>query len=137
MPMMSQLEKLREMKARGNPELSTINKQIAELSEQNHVVNGLLSKGILDSALFISQSDELNRKLRSLKLTKTRLLEDDMVGDLIDKTEELIEIIESGPDYISEMDTALFNDMVESIISGGKATIDFILSGGLRLTERL
>ena len=60
-----------------------------------------------------------------------------MVGDLIDKTEELIEIIESGPDYITEMDTVLFNDMVENIISGSKATIDFILSGGLRLTERL
>jgi hypothetical protein len=138
-PMLSQLEKLREMKARGNPELSTINKQIAELSEQNHVMNGLLSKGILDSALFISQSDELNRKIRSLKLAKARLLEDDEAGDLIDKTEELIEIIENGPDHITEMDAVLLDDMVESIIAGGSSsdTIDFILPGGLRLTERL
>lgn len=138
-PMLSQLEKLKEMKARGNPELSTINKQIAELSEQNHVMNGLLSKGILDSALFISQSDELNSKIRNLKIAKTRLLEDDTVGDLIEKIEELIEILESGPDHINELDEVLLDDMVERIIGGdGRSnTIDFILLGGLRLTERL
>lgn len=139
LPMHSQLEKLREMKARGNLEISTINKQIAELSEQNHVMNGLLSKGILDSALFISQTDELNRKIRGLKLAKSRLLEDDKTGDLITQTEELIEIIESGPDHIIEMDAVLFDDMVESIIAGASesSTIDFLLLGGLRLTERL
>jgi len=139
LPMLSQLEKLREMKAKGNPEINTINKQIAELSEQNHVMNGLLSKGILDSALFISQSDELNHKIRSLKLAKTRLLEDDEARDLIDKIEDLVEIIENGPDHIGEMDAVLFGDMVESIIvgDGNSDTIDFILLGGLRLTERL
>jgi DNA invertase Pin-like site-specific DNA recombinase len=139
LPILSQLEKLREMKARGNLEINTINKQIAELSEQNHVMNGLLSKGILDSALFISQSDELNHKVRSLKQAKARLLEDDETGDLIDKTEELIEIIESSPDYIDEMDVVMFDDMVEGIIAGdsNSDTIDFILPGGLRLTERL
>ncbi len=139
LPMLSQLEKLREMKARGNLEISTINKQIAELSEQNHVMNGLLSKGILDSALFISQTDELNRKIRGLKLAKSRLLEDDRTGDLIAQAEELIEIIESGPDHITEMDAVLFDDMVESIIAGDSesSTIDFLMLGGLRLTERL
>ncbi len=139
LPILSQLEKLREMKARGNPELSSINKQIAELSEQNHVMNGLLSKGILDSALFISQSNELARKLHDLKVAKIRLLEDDETRDLIDKTEELIDVLESGPDYITEMDAALLGDMVESIVAGSSNsdTIDFVLLGGLRLTERL
>lgn len=138
LPMLSQLEKLREEKARANLEINTINKQIAELAEQNHVMNGLLSKGILDSALFISQSDELAHKLHNLKLAKNRLLEDDETGDLIDKTEELIEIIECGPDFITGMDAVLLDDMVEGIIASASSnTIDFILLGGLRLTERL
>lgn len=137
LPMLSQLEKLRVVKARGNPELSAINNQIAELSEQNHVMNGLLSKGILDSALFLSQSDELSRKIRDLKAAKGHLLDDDETGDLIDKIEELIEIIERSPDYISQMDGLLFDDMVERIIARDSNTIEFILMGGLRLTERL
>ncbi len=139
LPMLSQLERLRGAKARGNLEINTINKQIAEITEQNHVMNGLLSKGILDSALFISQSNELARKLRDLKAAKSRLLEEDETGDLIDKTEELIEIIESGPDFITEMDAPLLDDMVESIIAGDSScdTIDFILLGGIRLRERL
>ncbi len=63
-PLLSQLESLREYQSRANIQISTINRQIADISEQNHVMNGLLESGILDSALFISQCDELNKKLR-------------------------------------------------------------------------
>lgn len=135
--MLSQLEKLKVAKARGNPELSSINNQIAKLSEQNHVMNGLLSKGILDPALFLSQSDDLARKIRDLKAAKSRLLHDDEVGDLIDRTEELIEMIERGPDYIHEMDESLFDDMVEQVIARDSNTIEFVLMSGLSLIERL
>lgn len=135
LPMLSQLERLRDAKNKGNTEISAINKQIAELSEQNHVMNGLLTKGILDSALFISQTDEINRKLRALKLSKARLLEEGTADNPMDKTEELIEIIESGPDHIIAMDEALLGDLVDSIIAKDTDTIDFILINGLRLTE--
>ena len=137
LPLLSQLEKLQEAKNKGNAEISTINKQIAELSEQNHVMNGLLAKGILDSALFISQTDEINRKLRALKLTKARLLAEGNAGNPMDKTEELIEIIENGPDHITDMEETLLDDMVESIIAKDTHSIDFILINGLWLTERL
>lgn len=135
-PMLSQLEKLQELKTRGNAEICTINKQIAELSEQNHVVNGLLSKGILDPALFISQSDELNSKIRSLKLEKSRLLEDSKEGDdTKEKTEELIEVFKNGLEYIIEINEALFEDVVESITVAENQEIHFKLINNLKLTE--
>lgn len=137
LPMLSQLEKLQEAKNRGNIEISEINKRIAELSEQNHVMNGLLTKGILDSALFISQTDEINQKIRNLKLTKARLLEECTADNPIDKTEELIEIIENSQDYIIDMDETLFNEIVDSIVAKDTNSIDFILINGLRLIERL
>lgn len=137
LPMLSGLEKLQELKTRNNPEISTLNKQIAELSEQNHVMNGLLSKGILDSALFISQTDELNRKIRSLKVTKARLLSEQESDGVLDKTEDLVEIMENGPDRISGMQITLFHEMVEKIIAHNTQTVDFILINGLVLTERL
>ncbi len=77
-PMLSQLEKLQDIKAKNNLEISNINKQIAELSEQNQVINGLQSKGILDSALFISQPDEINKKIANLKKAKNQILQNDM-----------------------------------------------------------
>ena len=137
LPMLSQLERLQELQTRNNPEISTINNQIAALSEQNHVMNGLLSKGILDSALFISQTDELNRKLRALKVAKARILEEQESDGLLEKTEDLVEVLESGPDRISGMEEALFGELVENIIAHDTQTLDFILMNGLVLTERL
>ena len=137
LPMLSQLERLQELQTRSNPEISTINKQIAELSEQNHVMNGLLSKGILDSALFISQTDELNRKIRALKVAKVRILEEQESDTLLDKTEDLVEVMESGPDHIGGMEETLFGDMVEKIIAHDTQMVDFVLMNGLVLTERL
>lgn len=137
LPMLSGLEKLQELKTRNNPEISTLNKQIAELSEQNHVMNGLLSKGILDSALFISQTDELNRKIRSLKVAKARLLSEQESDGVLDKTEDLVEIMENGPDCISSIEVTLFHELVEKVIAHDTQTVDFILINGLVLTERL
>lgn len=136
-PMLASLEKLREARTRSNPEISTLNKQIAELSEQNHVMNGLLTKGILDSALFISQTDELNRKLRALKTAKARLLEEQDGDGLLERTEDLMEILESGPDRINNMEETIFHDMVEKITAHDTRTVEFTLINGLVLTERL
>jgi DNA invertase Pin-like site-specific DNA recombinase len=137
LPITSGLEKLQELNTRNNPEISTLNKQIAELSEQNHVMNGLLSKGILDSALFISQTDEINRKIRSLKLAKSRILTEQESDSMLDKTEELVEIIENGPERISKMDTALVHELVDTILACDTQSVDFKLINGLVLTERL
>lgn len=136
-PMLPPLEKLQEIRTRGNPEINTLNKQIAELSERNHVMNGLLSKGILDSALFISQTDELNRSIRTLKQTKARLMEEEAADGLAEMTEELIEIIQNGPERIGQMEDNLFCDIVEKITASDSCTIDFILINGLTLRERL
>ena len=100
-------------------------------------MNGLLSKGILDSALFISQTDELNRKLRALKVAKARILEEQESDGLLEKTEDLVEVLENGPDRISGMEEVLFGEMVETIIAHDTQTVDFVLMNGLVLTERL
>lgn len=137
LPMLSQLEKLQEQKTRSNPEISTLNKQIAHLSEQNHVMNGLLSDGILDSALFISQTDELARKLRALKNIKAKLMEEIDADDTLGKTQDLLDVLTAGPEHITEMDTALFGELVEKIIVRNNVSLDFVLINGLTLTERM
>lgn len=136
-PMRNSLEKLQEIQTRGNLEISTINKQIAELSEQNHVMTGLSSSGTLDPALFISEIDEINRKIRILKVAKARLLAEQESDGVLEKTQDLIEIIENGPDRISVMEETLFADMVEKITAHDTKTVDFTLVNGLVLTERL
>ncbi len=136
-PMLSQLEKLQDIKAKNNLEISNINKQIAELSEQNQVINGLQSKGILDSALFISQTDEINKKIANLKKAKNQILQNDNQDDMIYSTKDLINILENEPVSINEFDERLFDELVEKILAYDNKTIDFELINGLILTERL
>ena len=56
---------------------------------------------------------------------------------MLEKTEDLVEIIENGPDRISGMEEILFADMVEKITAHDTKTVDFTLINGLVLTERL
>ena len=136
-PMLSQLEKLQDIKTKNNPEISNINKQIAELLEQNQVINGLQSKGILDSALFISQTDEINKKIANLKNAKNQILQNDNQDDMIYSTKDLINILENEPISINEFDGRLFDELVEKILAYDNKTIEFELINGLILTERL
>lgn len=133
-PMLASLEKMREARTRNNPEITELNVQLAQLSEQNHVMNGLMSRGILDSALFIAQNDELCRKIKGLKLAKTRLMSATAGDGIIEKAEELIDILTDGPELIAEFDEGLFSEMVKTI-TAKNGTLEFKLINGLVLTE--
>ncbi len=134
---LSDLERLRELEQSGNAELHIINKQIVELTEQSHALTGLMSSGILDSALFISQTDELNRKVTGLKQAKSRMLEGSKCDHFIEKTEELIAALKKGPTHLLTMDEAIFEEIVDKILASDTESLDFVLSNGLILNERL
>lgn len=134
LPLLSQLEKMQDLRNRNNPEISELNRQIANLQEQNHVMNGLMSKGILDSALFIFQNDELCHRIKALKLAKSRLINAAEDENIIENTEDLIGTLEDGPEHIGAFDKTLFADMVKGITANGNA-LAFELINGLTLTE--
>ena len=58
-----------------NRKISDIDNEIARISEQNLVLVRLKSKGYVDSALYLSQMDEIDHKLRELRKLRRRLLE--------------------------------------------------------------
>lgn len=135
-PMLEQLEQMRERRYLDNPELQELNIKIAELSEQNHRMNELMAQKILDPALFISQSDSLTRKLRELKLGRSRLMDADREDELIDNTEAVLDTLSTGPEHLYDFSEDLFAELVENItIAAGKLT--FRLKNGLCLTEHI
>ncbi len=136
-PMVTTLTKLQEQGQRGNEELQTINKKIAELSEQNHRMSGLLSAGILDSALFISKTDELKKQLKDARQSKARMLGNLKKDTSLVETEELLETLKEYPTHITTMDEEIFSEIVQKILAQDNQSIDFVLKNGLVLTERL
>ena len=73
-PVLTQLQELRERELRSNRKISDIDNEIARISEQNLVLVRLKSKGYVDSALYLSQMDEIEHKLQELRKLRRRLL---------------------------------------------------------------
>ncbi len=134
-PMLDQLQALKRHRNLSNLQVIELNRQIAELTERNHVLNGLKSKGIIDSALFISQTDELGRKIRSLKAEKNKLMEQDEDDSAIIETRNLIELLEGGPEHLDYFNETLFTSLVELITAESNQRLKFRLTNGLELAE--
>ncbi|MFI3255781.1 MAG: recombinase family protein, partial [Eubacteriales bacterium] len=136
-PLQEGLEELQIQGARHSEEIQEINQRIAEISEQNLNLSGLMAQGILDSALFIPQIDALKVEMDKLKWQKKRLVGKLTSDDSPDKLSEVIAFLERSPKTISKFEGEFFDEMVENILAFDKEKITFVLYGGLKLEERL
>jgi hypothetical protein len=136
-PMLEQMQTLKRNRNLSNTQVAQINQKIAELTEQNHVLNGLKSRGIIDSALFLSQTGELNRQIRVLKAEKNKLMMQDEDDSTITETRCLIAILEDGPELLTEFDETMFDSMVELVVAESSERLKFRLINGLELTETM
>lgn len=134
-PVPEQLRVLKEQAELENKQAMAIKKEIIELTERNLMLNRLRSKGYLDSALFIEQSNELNAKLAERRTALRHTLKSDEYEDGIDEIERLIDIVEDGHDALEQFDAALFGKLVERIVVDSLEHIRFELYGGLEFPE--
>ena len=75
-------------------------------------------------------------QLQSAKLDKERLLAAES-DNSIDLTEDLIETIEAGPDFLEDFSAELFGELVEGIIVECSEQVRFRLKNGLELRETI
>lgn len=113
-----------------------LNKRIAELTSQNQLLTSLKQQGLVDPDIFISQSNALTEQLRTSKLEKERLL-DTSHDEAIKATRELIEIIENGPDFLTDFDEELFGELIDKIMVDSNDSLRFRLKNGLELRETI
>ena len=113
-----------------------INKQISDIASQERLLAQLKQQGVVDPDIFIFQSNQLAEQRREAKLKKSRILrsEDDQT---VQRTQELLDILEDGPDLLTTFDEALFSELVETITIQDNSTIRFRLINGLELPEHI
>ena len=111
-----------------------LNKQISDIASQERLLTQLKQQGVVDPDIFISRSNLLAERRRELKLKKERILhaEEDHT---IQRTQELMDVLESGPDWLEAFDEELFSELVEKIIVEDNETLRFRLINGLEVTE--
>ena len=113
-----------------------LNKQIADIACQERLLAQLKQQAVVDPDIFIFQSNQLAEQRREAKLKKSRILrsEDDQT---VQRTQELLDILEDGPDLLMTFDEALFSELVETITIQDNSTIRFRLINGLELPEHI
>ena len=113
-----------------------LNKQISDIMDQDQMLARMNQCGCVDPDIFISQSNELARQLREAKQKKERLMAE--AGDnTIPRTRELLEALETMPEFLSTFDGEIFDDLVDKIMVKDSVTLCFRLKNGLELTEHI
>lgn len=132
--MMDRLNRIRERQMLWSPDVIEINKRISVITNQSHRLALLNKQCAVDPDIFISKSNQLAEQLRKAKQEKDRLL-DQRDDDTIQKTCELLEALECGPEFPESFDGELFCELVAKV-SVSKEQIRFQLKNGLELSER-
>ena len=113
-----------------------LNKQISDIASQERLLAQLKQQGVVDPDIFISRSNLLAERRRELKLKKERILHSEE-DHTIQRTQELMDALESGPDWLEAFDEELFSALVEKIVVEDNENLRFRLVNGLEVTETI
>ena len=113
-----------------------INKQISDIASQERLLTQLKQQGSVDPDIFISRGNLLAERRRELKLQKERILRSEE-DHTIQQTQDMLDVLESGPDWLDAFDEQLFSDLVEKIEVINNEKLCFRLLNGLEVTEKI
>lgn len=134
--MITYLQTIRSRRMLWSEDVIELNKKISDLSSQNQMLAQLMQQGLIDSDIFIYQSNELAQQLREAKLKKERLLAQN--GDCtLEQTQDLLDILAAGPAFLDTFDADLFHELVDKIIVESSTQVRFRLKNGLELPETI
>ena len=116
-------------------EIEQLDNEIHSLSEQSQILNQVMRKGYMDSALFMEKNNQLAHRLTECRRKKTLLARKQKRTKEIVRTEQLIGLVkEEG--YQTTFNEELFDLTVREIKISLDHEISFVLKNGLVLTER-
>ena len=134
--MLSNLQKIRYSRMLWREDVISLNKKISDILSQVQFLAQLQQAGGVDPDTFISSNNKLSEQLRRLKQEKARLLDTDS-DDLADRTRDLMDALEDGPDFLDSFDAELFDALVDKIIVDSNERLRFRLKNGLELLEQI
>ena len=132
--LLADLQSARKGKLLWSLDIVALNQKIADITRQDRLLAQLKQQGLVDPDIFISRRNELAEQLRAAKLDKERFLEAEE-DQTIQQTQELIEVLKAGPDFLGTFDGELFRELVDKIIVESNDRLRFRLVNGLELTE--
>lgn len=134
--MASNLRSIQERRMLWSMEVIELNKRISDISDQDRMLASLNKLGLVDPDIFIAQSNQLAQQLHAAKQEKETILSSEN-DDTLPKTQELIELLETTPEFLPDFDEDIFTALVDRIIVDSSEAIRFQLINGLKLRETI
>ena len=134
--MISDLQDVRERRMLWSLDIIELNKRIFEINDQERMLADMNKCGLVDPDIFIVRSNLLAQQLRAAKQEKERILGAEQ-DDTIPQTRELMELLESMPEFLPDFDGEIFTDLVAEITAEPNSVLRFRLKNGLGLTETI
>ena len=119
-----------------SPDIIALNKEISDLSSQNHTLAMLNQQGLVDPDTYISTSNQLAQQLRNAKQQKEKLLNKENVN-FIEQTQTVLEILMESPEWLATFDEELFCELIDKVIVESNTKIRFRMKNGLELPETI
>lgn len=134
--MLADLRKAAENRLLWREDVVALNKKISDIASQEQMLASLKKQGLIDPDIFIAQSNALARQLREIKRQKERILDSDS-DDTIARTQDMVEVLDNGPDFIERIEPELYHGLVEQIKVVDNDHFVVQLKNGLELPETL
>ena len=132
--LLSDLQAIRDQRMLWSSDVVALNKQISDINDQERMLAAMHQAGLVDPDIFISQSNDLARRLQAAKREKERLI-GARDSDTLSRTADLLEELAAMPDFLPEFDGEVFDALVEKLTVEPSGTVRFHLKNGLQLTE--
>ena len=129
----SQLQTLKVKSNCGNNVIAEIDEKIAMLGRQNSLYSQMLANGVIDEVTYYEKADNLKGEITELRSRRAKIINDDEEETCVEELRQLRRIIEDSPDYIDEMDSALFCKIVKQIYAEDDGALSFVMKGDLEL----
>ena len=130
------LSAIRSRKMLWRPAAVELNREISDILSQSHALTLLNRQGLVDPDIFISKSNQLAEQLRKAKQQKEKL-RDMEYDESIDTTQQIQEVLLTGPEILDASDGELFCELIDRIILQSNIKIRFRLKNGLELPESI
>lgn len=131
-PMLTQLTEYKNMRMMDKGEIVNINKEIAELTEQVHVLQNAKASGYIEPASFMERMNEIAARTAKLRKDKKFILGNDECENARKKTEMLIEYIKVNG-AIGSFDKKTFRKLVNKILVNKERELTFELMNGMKI----
>jgi len=136
LPTIKYIKTMQEKSSESQQKIFEIDKQIADLTAQNHTLAKFHTKGILDSISYTEQSSTVSDKIMKLRIERRRILNESEEHEIIENLKHLDTLLK---EYIPslEFNEELFSEIVEKITLSSNTELNFTLLGGLNIKERI